>query len=232
MLTPKMVIAKALDSKVSSRQPALPVILEGQGDSVEELGLKSPLATKKEKGSKAGRTSRQSSALIAKMIDSKAYHRLEKRLQIKKSPFDLPPSGSVTNISYVDSAPLSPLTAEFGSRPLHPVLTRECSDATQKQSSVEAEKDTLLSLCNRLAAAITQSSTNPRLSASTFAGPRSPDIVFGQPFSQPLARHQSPALLKGTEPTSSYQGSSYISHHQHELFEKKLLDNAAVLCEE
>jgi hypothetical protein len=238
MLKPPEVNAKALDSRLSSRQPALPVILEGWGDSVEDLGLESRLAINEERGITTGRTSRQSSAVTAKGIGSKAYHRLQRRLQTKKSSFDLPRSGFCTNVSYVDSAPLSPLSPLSPLRPeldgtsLHPALTRDGSGDTQRRSSTESEQDALQSICTRLAVALTQHSTNPRPSASTPAGPRSPGIVLSQPSSQQQTRHQSLAVPGGTEPTTLQQVTSYISHSQHEAFERKLLENAAILCEE
>lgn len=232
MLKPPEVNAKALDSRLSSRQPALPVILEGWGDSVEDLGLESRLAINEERGITTGRTSRQSSAVTAKGIDSKAYHRLQRRLQTKKSSFDLPRSGYYTNVSYVDTAPLSPLRPELGGTSLHPALTREGSGDTQRRSSTESEQDALQSICTRLAVALTQHSTNPPPSVSTPAGPRSPGNVLTQPFSQQQTRHQSLAVPGGTEPTTLKQVISYISYSQHEAFERKLLENAAILCEE
>ena len=205
---------------------------EGRADAIDNLDLKSRLTIKEEQGSKAGRKSKQPSAVKAKGIDTKSYHRLEKRLQTRKGPFDIPRSASFSNLSYVDSAPLSPLTTEFGGKPFHPLLSREQTGGPQSGSPTAFEQDALLSISSRLAAAITQHSANPRLSASPSAGSPGSTIVFRHPFSQQQAKHQSLALLDGTDSATPLPGRSFITVAQHETFERKLLENAAVLCEE
>lgn len=224
--------AKALDSKSAAHKPGPPATSDGRADAIDDLDLKSRLVIKEEQGTKAGRKSKQSSAVTAKAIDSKSYHRLEKRLQSKKSPFDLPRSASFSNLSYVDSAPLSPLTTEFGGKALRPVLSRDRTGGTQSRSSTEIEQDALQSICSRLAVAITQHSTDPRLSASTSAGPPGSAIVFHHPFSQQQPKLQSPALYGDNNCATTHSCRSHITIGQHEAFERKLLENAAVLCEE
>lgn len=194
--------------------------------------MKSWLLLEDEQGTKAGRKPKQSSAQTTKVVDPKAYHRLEKRLQTKKSPFDLPRSGSFSNLSYVDSAPLSPLTTEFGGKSVYPTPARERTGDTPRRPSTESDQDALQLICTRLAVAITQHSINPRLATSKAAQARGSSIVFRHPFSEPPLNYPNLDLPGGITAPTPHPGRSYITKAQHEAFEKKLLENAAVLCEE
>lgn len=231
-----------MDSNVGTRHSGHRAFSEGQIDA-RDLGFTSRLAQSK-RNSLTRSKSKRSSMMIAKEIDPLLYFQLEKRLQIAEEITNFNQPGPSSRSRYTHSAPDSPSATGFGRRYSYSSMTRKGA-SKHRHDSYEEEKhhwpmthtseDTIKTIGKRLAVSLShaqQRSTNLVLSGSNIAERSGSSISFRHPFIRRHSKGLISASPYNAKPVIAPLDNSIIVPGEHEAFERKLLLNAAVLCEE